>query len=79
MAGMAGSINNFTPIHDDNDGSEASHVGEIDVFMTNFFGLYGITNTLNLSMNFPYKYWKQFDVKHEDAHHRNENQTGFGD
>ncbi|MCH7613172.1 MAG: hypothetical protein IIB45_07420 [Candidatus Marinimicrobia bacterium] len=79
MAGMAGSINNFTPVHDDNDGSEASHAGEIDVFMTNFYGLYGITNTLNLSMNFQYKYWKQFDVEHEDAHHRNEIQSGLGD
>ncbi len=79
MAGMAVSFNNFSPVHDDNNGSEESHVGEINVLMTNFYGLYGLTNKLNLSMSFPYKYWKQFEVEHEDSHHRNEIQSGFGD
>ncbi len=79
MAGTAVSFNNFTPIHDDNDGSEENHTGEIDILLTNFYGLYGLTNTINLSINFPYKYWKQFAVEHADAHHRNEVQYGLGD
>jgi len=79
MAGTAVSFNNFTPVHDDNDGLEESHIGEINILLTNFYGLYGLTNKLNLTMNLPYKFWKQFDVKHKDTHHRNEVQYGVGD
>ncbi|MFQ6677985.1 MAG: hypothetical protein ACE5D0_06645 [Fidelibacterota bacterium] len=79
MTGTAVSFTNFSPIHDINDGSEEGHVGEIDLLVTNFYGLYGLTNNLNLSISFPYKYWRQFEVEHEDAHHRNDKQKGIGD
>ena len=79
MAGLAVSFNNFRPIHYDNDESMDNHEGEIDVLMTNVYGLYGLTDALNLTVRFPYKYWKQYDVEHEDAHHRNQDQTGLGD
>jgi len=79
MAGFAFSFNNFHPIHDDNDESADNHSGEIDVLMTNVYGLYGLTNALNLTMRLPYKYWEQYDVEHEDTHHRNETQIGIGD
>lgn len=76
---MAFSYNNFNPINDNIDDSSEIHSGEINVFITNVYGLYGISNTLNLTLHLPYKYWKQFDVEHEDSHHRNESQTGIGD
>ena len=79
MAGLAFSFNNFRPIHDDVDESSENHTGEIDVFTTTLYGLYGIRNTLNLTLRLPYKYWKQYDVEHEDTHHRNEVQNGLGD
>ncbi len=76
MAGLSFSFNNFRPIH---GGSEESHVGEVNVLMTNVYGLYGIRNTLNLTLGLPYKYWEQYDVEHEDTHHRNEVKIGIGD
>ncbi|MBL7014452.1 MAG: hypothetical protein ISR83_08525 [Candidatus Marinimicrobia bacterium] len=79
MAGMALSFNNYHPIHDEIDETSDTHSGEIDVFMTNIYGLYGLTDALNLSVRIPYKYWQQFNVEHEDTHHRNEIQSGLGD
>ena len=54
MAGLAVSFNNFRPIHYDNDESMDNHEGEIDVLMTNVYGLYGLTDALNLTVRFPY-------------------------
>ncbi len=76
MAGTALTNTSFTPVH---TGTEADHAGQIRVSVLNLFGLYGITNRLNLTVSLPYKSWQQFAVEHQDTHHRNEAKTGFGD
>lgn len=55
------------------------HAGQVAIFNTSLFGLYGLSNSLNLEWNLPYIHWRQYAVEHEDAHHRNESLSGLGD
>ncbi|MEE9189151.1 MAG: hypothetical protein V3U16_00080 [Candidatus Neomarinimicrobiota bacterium] len=79
MTGLSLSLNKIAPIHRLLDGTMEDHIGKINILTTNFFGLYGLTNKLNLTLSFPYIYWKQYDVEPIDTHHRNENLNGLGD
>ncbi|MCF6238561.1 MAG: hypothetical protein L3J79_07080 [Candidatus Marinimicrobia bacterium] len=80
MGGSSILINKLEPIAESASAeADADHVGRVDITATNLFGLYGISNRINLTWSLPYKYWKQYEVEHEDTHHRNEKIQGLGD
>ena len=80
MAGTSILLNKLEPVAESPAAAaDADHVGRVDIAGSSLFGLYGISSRLNLTWRLPYKYWKQYEVEHEDTHHRNETISGWGD
>ena len=54
------------------------HGGFITVRTASAYGLFGISNRLNLLVRLPYEHWHQF-AEHPDNHHRTQTVAGLAD
>ncbi|NOZ07871.1 MAG: hypothetical protein GXO91_03205 [FCB group bacterium] len=72
------SLSRLQPIQNSSADIE-EHAGDVSVASAAIFGMYGVTDKVNLILSVPYKRWHQYNVEHEDSHHRNETISGFGD